>query len=130
MEDDEDTSVLIPWLDLLNHSSNRPTASARWVPQASVYEVQARCKREAGEAVFLSYGALTNELLLARYGFVDPAHATDVAALPAPVSSLLPPRGAGASCARVRGRSRRSRGATWTHIQGVRGRSTAVDIAR
>ena len=56
VEDDEDTSVLIPWLDLLNHSSNRPTASARWVPQASVYEVQALCKMEAGEAVFLSYG--------------------------------------------------------------------------
>ena len=100
VEDDEDTSVLIPWLDLLNHSSNRPTASARWVPQAEVYEVQALCKMEAGEPVFLSYGALTNELLLARYGFVDPAHATDVAPLPAPVSGLLPPRGAAAGCAR------------------------------
>ena len=50
VEDDEDTSALIPWLDLLNHSSNRPTASARWVPQASVYEVQALCTMEAGEA--------------------------------------------------------------------------------
>ena len=99
---DEDTSVLIPWLDLLNHSSDIATASATWKPPTAVqpssdgrtvdaqsaehgggcYEVVASVDMSVGDTVFLSYGGHSNELLLARYGFVDRSHPADVAAIP------------------------------------------------
>lgn len=46
-----------------------------------MYEVRAGAPVGAGEPVVLCYGNLSNELLLARYGFVDPLHPADVAAL-------------------------------------------------
>ena len=46
-----------------------------------VYEVRAGAPVDAGKPVMLCYGDLSNEVLLARYGFVDRMHPSDSAVL-------------------------------------------------
>ena len=46
-----------------------------------VYEVRAGAPVDAGNPVMLCYGDLSNEVLLARYGFVDRMHPADSAVL-------------------------------------------------
>ena len=91
-----DVSTLVPWLDLLNHVSSRHSATASFVADKShstnraedlattgSYEVHSVLPIASGSPVFLSYGeGMANELLLARYGFVDPNHPSDVAPVP------------------------------------------------
>ena len=85
----EDTSTLVPWLDLLNHNSagQADAATAAWVAnpgaqdtslqsesggpcqyEDGAYEVRSGTAVAAGKPVLLCYGELSNEVLLARYG--------------------------------------------------------------
>eukprot|EP01043_Picozoa_sp_COSAG02_P007617 COSAG02_NODE_231_length_27944_cov_5.843347_9_plen_190_part_00 len=49
--------------------------------EKGVYEVRAGAPVDAGNPVMLCYGDLSNEVLLARYGFVDRTHPVDSAVL-------------------------------------------------
>lgn len=64
--------------------TSRSSASVSGLPglyEDGVYEVRAGAPVSAGKPVFLCYGDLSNEVLLARYGFVDRTHPTDSAVL-------------------------------------------------
>ena len=76
------TSTLVPWLDLLNHTSAGPdhAAKAEWVAGRG-FEVRSTLPLRSGEPIFLCYGNISNELLLSRYGFIDSAHPSDGATM-------------------------------------------------
>ena len=69
---DTNTSALVPWLDLLNHTSesSNKAAKAEWVAGRG-FEVTSTVPLQSGEPICLCYGNISNELLLSRYGFVD-----------------------------------------------------------
>jgi hypothetical protein len=108
----EDTSTLVPWLDLINHTSSGSTQAAGfrgssyreragWMPpddenvavfggfmqnsnraDSGGYEVRSSAAIARGKAIYLCYDAnVSNEMLLARYGFIDGDHPADAARL-------------------------------------------------
>jgi hypothetical protein len=78
-----DRSCLIPYLDLLNHSSSvrvecrlSSTAYSLWQTSPSLVRMH------VGQEVFISYGALSNDALLARYGMALMNNEHDAIKLP------------------------------------------------
>lgn len=77
------------WVDEQNRQHGRATQPSgpnpsSVAPQAGSpgwYEVRAGAPVHAGNPVLLCYGELSNEVLLARYGFVDRMHPADTAVL-------------------------------------------------
>jgi hypothetical protein len=68
----KDSTCLIPFLDMLNHSSAvrmdcrlTPTHYELWMLQPSPLRLR------TGQELFISYGAHTNSILLERYGFAE-----------------------------------------------------------
>ncbi|OWA52481.1 putative SET domain-containing protein 4 [Hypsibius exemplaris] len=63
--------ALVPFLDLFNHS---PVArvQTRWNGAEDAFEIITECRYQAGEQVFINYGAHDNMNLAIHYGFTMP----------------------------------------------------------
>ena len=69
----EETVALVPWADMLNHSSAAGRESCLvYDPRSGVATLQAHCTYSEGQQVFDSYGPnCSPSKLLLDYGFVD-----------------------------------------------------------
>lgn len=65
-------SALVPILDLCNHSATNPGAHQSWDLANDAMVVRALRAHQAGEEIYISYGALSSPLLLRTYGFAVP----------------------------------------------------------
>lgn len=86
----EDTIALVPWADMLNHSSSAGRESCLVYDQKSgVATLQAHRTYSEGEQVFDSYGpSCSPSRLLLDYGFVDEENTNHSVDLPVRRSSL------------------------------------------
>jgi len=64
------TYVLLPQIDSHNHNSTY-TTDLEWLPRKSAFELRSDREYAPGDQVFISYGKLDNDNLLARFGFVE-----------------------------------------------------------
>lgn len=79
--------VLVPFLDLFNHSVE-PVASAGYNPETRAFELVAEREYSRGEQVFIHYGPLPNRELLQHWGFILTVNPHDVLLLR--LDDLLP----------------------------------------
>ncbi|KAG0622727.1 hypothetical protein M758_3G118800 [Ceratodon purpureus] len=90
----EETVALVPWADMLNHSSAAGRESCLvYDPRSGVATLQAHCTYSEGQQVFDSYGPnCSPSKLLLDYGFVDEENTKYAVDLPAsvlgPVNSI------------------------------------------
>lgn len=82
---DSHTTVLVPWADMLNHSSSAGKESClTYDPSHQLARLRAHKSYEEGEQVFDSYGPnLSPSQLLLDYGFVDHDNKNHAVDLPA-----------------------------------------------
>jgi hypothetical protein len=80
----EETVALVPWADMLNHSSAAGRESCLVYDQRSgMATLQAHCAYSEGQQVFDSYGPnCSPSRLLLDYGFVDDENANHAVDLP------------------------------------------------
>ena len=73
--------VICPMIDMTNHRS-KPSAEVSFEYFANAYSLATTEDIPAGEQVFISYGARSNDQLLQYYGFVEPDNPCDVYVMP------------------------------------------------
>ncbi|WRT63968.1 uncharacterized protein IL334_000895 [Kwoniella shivajii] len=95
-KDDESQPVLLPGLDLFNHSRGQPivwlssltpTSTGQTTPSVSLVSTQST---QSGSQLYNNYGPKSNEELLLGYGFVIPSNPDDVVTLKLGTSGLPP----------------------------------------
>jgi hypothetical protein len=77
--------VICPMMDMVNHCSNDDVAcqvSFEYFTNTYTLAVQANAQVAAGEQIFISYGARSNDQLLQYYGFVEADNPNDVYIMP------------------------------------------------
>jgi len=77
----EDSYVLLPYVDSHNHNSS-VTTNLEFQPRRQVFELRSGKDYASGEEVMISYGALSNDELLQRFGFVETNNPHDVLRIP------------------------------------------------
>ncbi|KAF1731532.1 Ribosomal lysine N-methyltransferase set11 [Beauveria bassiana] len=83
-----DRLALLPVADVLNHAN----AGCSVAFSTEAYDITADCAYQAGEEVYTSYGAHSNDFLLAEYGFVLPDNPWDQLCLDKVLLAKLPPQ--------------------------------------
>jgi len=74
--------VICPMIDMANHKSSEAKGDVSFEFFGNAYSLAVETKVDAGDELFISYGARSNDQLLQYYGFVEADNPHDVYILP------------------------------------------------